>query len=87
MKTHNHKLARRLARMAFALEWGRGAANTAHAWTLAPGGEANPEFRVCFNHALDGARSAVKAGEAVERILHSKRKADATATPGSEDVS
>lgn len=60
MSTHNRRLARRLAAMEFSLDWANGAANA--------------EFDICFRHALDGARGAVRAGETIEYTLQSKRK-------------
>lgn len=46
--------------MEFSLDWANGAANA--------------EFDICFRHALDGARGAVRAGETIEYTLQSKRK-------------
>lgn len=62
--------------MAFNLQWAQGAANSARGWTRALGGEASPEFGFCFREALNGARTAVREGEMVERTLHSKGKAN-----------
>ena len=76
MSQHNTRLARRLARMAFNLEWAKGAASAAHGWVL-NGEQDSPEFGFCFREALNGARVAVREGEAIERALHPERKAGA----------
>ncbi len=76
MSKHNRKLARRLARMTFNLDWAKGAGSAAHGWVLA-GKEGSAEFEFCFHEALNGARAAVREGEAIERALHPERKAGA----------
>lgn len=76
MSIQRKKLARRLARMSFDLEWAKGAAHAAHGWVQA-GETDSPKFHFCFREALDGARKAVREGEAIERILYSEGKADA----------
>ena len=73
MNAHNKKLMRRLATMRFNLEWAKDAAHAARGWVEA-GKEDSMEFQFCFREALNGARSAVREGAMIERILHSKRK-------------